>query len=188
MGKLHVIAYSMGGLDMRHALLHEPIVSDRVATLMTIGTPHKGSLVADAIVAHSGALFTHCPALVLEQLKMNSAGLHDLTTFSVASFNAITPDVPGVRYIAVAGNAAAAGHELLLFQFAAVLGHETGQINDGVVTRDSALRDGYERMDDWPTDHAGEIGWTFPPIPLEIPPPGLATPHFDRYDDILRLL
>jgi triacylglycerol lipase len=182
--KLHIIAHSMGGLDARHALAHVPHVKDRVATLVTIGTPHKGSPVADAISARSGMLFTLCPTLVAEQLRMNTAGLHDLTTSAVAHFNAVTPDVPGVRYMAVAGDAARSGRGLLLFQLAAVLGDLTNEVNDGVVTRASALRDGYEPLADWPTDHAGEIGWTFPLVPA-FDVPLFSPPHFARYVDIV---
>ncbi len=182
--KVHIIAHSMGGLDARHALAHVPHVKDRVATLVTIGTPHKGSPVADAIVARTGLLFMQCPVLIIEQLRLNPAGLRDLTTSAVAHFNTVTPDVPGVRYRAVAGNAANSGGELLLFQLAAALGHVTNEINDGVVTKTSALRAGYEPLSDWPTDHAGEVGWTFPPV-LAFDVPLLSPPHFARYDEIV---
>jgi triacylglycerol lipase len=185
--RLHIIAHSMGGLDARHALAHVPHVKDRVATLVTIGTPHKGSPVADAVAARSGPLFARCPALVLEQLRRNTAALHDLTTSAVAHFNSVTPDVPGVRYMAVAGDAAKSGHELLLFQLAAALGHITNEINDGMVTRTSAHRDGYEPLADWPTDHAGEIGWTLPFVPA-FDVPLFSPPHFARYDDIVARL
>lgn len=186
--KVHIIAHSMGGLDARHALAHVPGVRDRVATLVTIGTPHQGSPVADAIVARSGVLFMQCPMLITEQLRMNTAGLHDLTTSAAEHFNATTPDIQGIKYIAVAGDAAKSKHELLLFQLAAALGHKTNEINDGVVTRISALRDGYQPLDDWPTDHAGEVGWTFPPIPAVDLPLIQPPPHFARYDDIVSRL
>ena len=53
---LHVIAHSMGGLDARYAIRNVPQVADRVKTLVTIGTPHRGSPVADAVVARTGPL------------------------------------------------------------------------------------------------------------------------------------
>jgi triacylglycerol lipase len=182
--KLHIIAHSMGGLDARHALAHVPHVKDRVATLVTIGTPHKGSPVADAVVARSGPLLALCPPLVLEQLGRNAAALHDLTTAAVTQFNAVTPDVPGVKYMAVAGNAASGSGELLLFRLAAALGQITNEVNDGLVTRTSAHRSGYELLDDWPTDHGGEIGWTLPFAPA-FDVPFFAPPHLERYDDIV---
>jgi triacylglycerol lipase len=189
-GEVHVIAHSMGGLDMRHALAHIPELAERVATLVTIGTPHRGSPVADAIADPTEPLFAHIPTFLVRMLERNAGGLHDLTTPVGIHFDETTPDVDGVRYLEVAGDASQGGHELYLFQLAAVIGRLQGAVNDGVVTRTSALRDGHEHLDDWPVDHAGEIGWSFDsPVPIEIerplvPPP----PHFARYDAIVALL
>ncbi len=170
-------------------MLNVPGVRERVATLVTIGTPHNGSPVADAIAQQAGPLFDHCPPFLRAQLQFNAGGLHDLTTDAAKEFNSDTR-AEGVRCIAVAGNAALAGHELLLFQFAAIVAHETGEENDGVVTRSSAVRPGYEHLPaaDWPTDHAGEIGWTLP-LPWKVPfLPGAPAPHLARYDDIVSRL
>jgi triacylglycerol lipase len=183
--RVHVIAHSMGGLDARFALARVPGVRERVATLVTIGTPHAGSTVADAIAAQAGPIFDAVPPFVTRAL---TPGLQDLTTAGVARFNLDTPNVPGPRYIAVAGNAALGGRELLLFQLAAVIGQETNKINDGVVTKPSALRDGYEPLSDWPADHGGEIGWTDPPVSADLPILLLTPPHFARYDDLVARL
>ncbi len=48
-GKVNVIAHSMGGLDAR-VLVSELGWGDRVASLTTISTPHRGSAFADAIL------------------------------------------------------------------------------------------------------------------------------------------
>jgi triacylglycerol lipase len=187
---IHIIAHSMGGLDARHAIAHVPEFAGRIATLVTIGTPHRGSPVADAVVSSTGPLFAHVPAFLLRQLERNAGALHDLTTEVGVQFDESTPDDDGVRYVEVAGDAAKGGHELFLFQLAAVIGRLTGEVNDGVVARSSALREGHEHLDDWPVDHAGEIGWSFDsPLPVEfesplIPPP----PHFARYDAIVAKL
>ena len=183
--RLHIIAHSMGGLDARFALAQVPGVRERVATLITIGTPHTGSTVADALAAQAGPIFDAIPPFLKNGL---TAGLQDLTTAGVARFNQETDNVSGPRYIAVAGNAALGGNESLLFQLAAVIGHETSEINDGVVTRASALRDGYEHLDDWPVDHAGEIGWTVPPVSADLPILFTTPPHFARYDDLVARL
>jgi triacylglycerol lipase len=53
---LHIIAHSMGGLDARFLITHLRDVGKRVATLVTIGTPHRGSPVANA----SMILWTRC--------------------------------------------------------------------------------------------------------------------------------
>lgn len=47
--KVNVIAHSMGGLDMRHALSHLNI-SPKVASLTTLASPHHGTYLADLIL------------------------------------------------------------------------------------------------------------------------------------------
>lgn len=187
---LHILAHSMGGLDARYAIANVPGLAGRIATLVTIGTPHRGSPVADAVVARTGPLFPHIPVFLLQQLERSAGGLNDLTTEVGIRFDESTPDDGGVRYIEVAGDASLGGHELFLFQLAAIIGQLTGEANDGVVARSSALREGHEHLDDWPADHAGEIGWSFAsPIPEEIEVPFLPPPpHFARYDAIVAML
>lgn len=181
--RVHIIAHSMGGLDARYALGHVPGFAGRVATLVTIGTPHRGSPVADAIYSRTGPLFAHIPAFLLWQLERNVGALHDLTTEVGVQFDESTPDSEGVRYVEVAGDASRGGHEVFLFQLAAVIGRLTGEVNDGVVARSSALREGHEHLDDWPVDHAGEVGWSWQsPVPIEIE---LPVPHLARYDAIV---
>lgn len=189
--RVHILAHSMGGLDARHALSNVAGVAQRVATLVTIGTPHRGSPVADAIASRTDPLFGQIPTLIVHQLEANAGALHSLTTNSCIQFDQATNDVAGVRYIEVAGDAARSGHEAFLFQLAAVVGRlKGGEINDGVVTKSSALRAGHMHLDDWPVDHAGEVGWSLDslvPIEIEVPllPP---PPHFARYDAIVAAL
>jgi len=185
--RVHLIAHSMGGLDTRFALGHVPGVAERVATVVTIGTPHRGSPVADAIAHRAGPIFPHVPMFLAHQLERNAGALHDLTTEACIPFDESTPDLAGIRYIDVAGDASRGTHELLLFQLAAVVGKITGEVNDGVVTRSSALRKGHEHLADWPVDHAGEIGWSLDSVlPAELNLPFVHQPHhFARYDAIV---
>lgn len=188
-GPVHIIAHSMGGLDARHAITHVPGVAERVATLVTIGTPHRGSPVADAIENRTDPLFGEIPQALRNELQQNTGALHDLTTAGVETFNEATPEDPRVRYIAVAGDASKGGPELFLLTLAAEIGRITGEINDGVVTRSSALRNGYVPLADWPVDHLGEVGWHVPLVPRELEIPGLPPPpHFARYDAIVNML
>jgi triacylglycerol lipase len=190
---LHVIAHSMGGLDARHALSNierddvSKRVAERVKTLVTIGTPHRGSPVADAIADRTDPLFAEIPAFLVEAFRNNAGGLDDLTTKACIQFDETTPDADGVTYIEVAGDASQGGQELFLFHLAAAIGRLSDEVNDGVVTRSSALRNGHKHLDDWPVDHAGEIGWSVAtPLPILFDLPFL--PHFARYDAIVAML
>src|SRR5258708_1865153 len=74
---------------------------------------------------------------------------------------------------------------------AARVGSLIRKVNDGVVTRDSALRPNHQHLPDWPVDHAGEVGWSLlTPLPilnhpLPFVPPA---PHLARYDAIVAQL
>jgi triacylglycerol lipase len=177
---LHVIAHSMGGLDARYAITRVFKVARPVSTLITIGTPHLGSPVPDALLRGGGPLFNHIPDLLKSVLNNEAPALGQLTTDYVKKFDAETADVEGVRYIQVAGNGEGAS---LLFELAAEIGRLTNEVNDGVVTRTSALRPRTARaadaahqekhenlVKDWSVDHAGEVGWSSSsPLPIVLP-------------------
>ena len=63
-----------------------------------------------------------------------------------------------------------------------MLGHVTGQPNDGVVTMASATRKGRRLFAVWPFDHGGEIGWT-----LDVLVPAFLRPrkHLPLYDAVV---
>jgi len=187
---LHVIAHSMGGLDARYALCNVANVAERVKTLVTIGTPHRGSAVADAVANHTDPLFDYVPKPLVALLQANAGGLRGLTTAVAGQFDDATPDSAGVRYIEVAGDASRESNELWLFKLASASGRIRGEVNDGVVTRSSALRPGHEQLDDWPVDHAGEIGWSLDLKSLFRFTQPLFAPadHLARYDAIVGML
>lgn len=43
---LHIVAYSLAGLDLRYALSRSPELQAITKSLITVGTPHKGSFLA----------------------------------------------------------------------------------------------------------------------------------------------
>jgi triacylglycerol lipase len=188
--RLHVIAHSMGGLDARFALHNVTYVAERVKTLVTIGTPHRGSPVADAVLNHADPLFVYVPKFLVDLFEANTGGLRDLTTAIGGQFDDATPDSDGVRYIEVTGDASRENRTLLLFKIASEIGRIRGEVNDGVVTRSSALRPGREHLDDWPVDHFGETGWGLDPASLfSFARPLFAPPeHLARYDAIVSML
>jgi triacylglycerol lipase len=162
--RVNIIAHSMGGLDARWAIANRLDETKDVLSLVTIGTPHRGSEVADAIANRRPPLFSALPRFVIDQLKELGPALEDLTTERGAIFDDTTPDRLGpdphaITYLEIAGDASKATKSLL-FDVAAMLGDITGQPNDGVVTRASATRKGRGLFAVWPFDHGGEIGWT----------------------------
>lgn len=116
--KLNLVAHSQGGFDAR--LLISPAGlgwGDRVATLVTISTPHRGTKAANVFDSATGVL----PADVADGLLDGLAGLlqrsvydvqndphlraqlHDLTEGAAEAFNAKYVDDPRVRYLSWAG-------------------------------------------------------------------------------------
>jgi triacylglycerol lipase len=111
-GKVNLIAHSMGGLDARE-LLSVLGYGDRVASLTTISTPHRGSLVADVGLRFlpgdaDGALnaLASCYGSTFSSAADDSHLRDALTALAESSadaFNAAHPDVAGVYYQSWAG-------------------------------------------------------------------------------------
>jgi triacylglycerol lipase len=96
--KVNIIAHSMGGLDARYAIskLH---VARRVASLTTIGTPHRGTPVADAGTYMLGEKLGI--RRILSSVGLGLDAFYNLTTDHMAVFNREVPDARGVRYYSV---------------------------------------------------------------------------------------
>src|SRR5205823_3046319 len=95
---VHVIAHSMGGLDARY-MISRLGMDGQVLTLTTIGTPHRGTAFADWGIRRLEWLAKP----LLKRIRVPDQAFYDLTTTGCQAFNADVPDVPGVRYFAVAG-------------------------------------------------------------------------------------
>lgn len=168
--RVHVIAHSMGGLDARHALTHLGLAG-QVLSLTTLGTPHRGTPVADrgTDLADRAGILARLPSV-----GMDVAAYRDLRTDACAAFNAATPDVPGVRYASFAGAKPRADtivalrwtHDLIAAAAAdahaveaddAIAGAPPGA-NDGLVPVPSARwGTSFETV---PADHFDLVGWT----------------------------
>jgi triacylglycerol lipase len=176
--RVHILAHSMGGLDARWALKNVEGFASRVKTLVAIGTPHRGSPVADAI--------QDAPALQgLLPFHIDQKALKDLTTNNVEAPDAEDPEL---KYLYVVGDVSQP-HAHCSDAFRAIqkiVGLRTA--NDGVVTVASATRGGTVTADlTWGVDHAGEVGWNLDrPIPASFP--FADTSHFARYNEIIALL
>jgi triacylglycerol lipase len=154
--KVNIIAHSMGGLDARYAISRFGLAG-RVASLTTIGTPHRGTPLADAsLVLRDLPLLQRA---LRSQLGLDLDALHDLTTAQMAEFNEAVPDMHGVRYSSYIGcvrGGVRDVHTLLAPGFA-FLKRRTGD-NDGIVPATSQ-RWG-DVVGEVRADHWAQIGWS----------------------------
>jgi triacylglycerol lipase len=79
--KVHIIGHSMGGLDARHMIV-DFNMAEKVASLTTIGTPHKGTSFADWGIQNGGS-----PLVESLRNVLDLRGFEDLTTRACADFN-----------------------------------------------------------------------------------------------------
>ncbi len=155
--RVHLIAHSMGGLDSRY-LISRLGLAERVLSLTTLGTPHRGTAFADWGVRRVEPLVRP----VLDALGLPYQAFRDLTTAGCAAFNEQTPDAPNVRYFSVAGQFDLdwmLPHWQLPYRIIAGLEGP----NDGLVSVASA-RWG-EAFEVWNGDHASLVNRT-----LAVPP------------------
>ncbi len=156
--KVHIIAHSMGGLDARWCISpgNAENIGPRVASLSTISTPHRGSPVADLLVAQPLAAGRYA---ALEPYLEAALGIVDLTSEGLRRFNARCPDHPQVRYFSYAGRGRPGSRRTcrLLRPCYWLIARREGPDNDGLVSVASA-RWGEFPEEPWPADHADEIG------------------------------
>lgn len=93
-----MLAHSLGGLDARY-MLSKLDMADRVAGLVTITTPHRGTPYADWCVRNIGRRLGGLK--LMELLGIDVGGVLDLTTEHCQRFNDEIADVPGVRYFSI---------------------------------------------------------------------------------------
>jgi triacylglycerol lipase len=143
--RVHVIAHSMGGLDARY-MISRLGMEDRVRSLTTVGTPHRGAAFADWCVRR----LSRSMKPLFQFWGIPTEAFEDLTTESCASLNAMLPDAPGVRYFSVAGRCERKHLPPLWWAAAELIEGEQGP-NDGVVAVASAQYG--EAFEVWDGDH-----------------------------------
>ena len=153
---MNVIAHSMGGLDARYAISRLGL-GDRVASLTTIGTPHRGTPLADRGTLALGEW--QSLRGVLDTLGANVDGLYDLRTDRMERFNLAVEDQPGVWYSSVVGTVAKEHSPIntLLVPGHAYLRRTAGD-NDGIVPAESQKWG--EVLGEVHADHWEQIGWS----------------------------
>jgi triacylglycerol lipase len=142
---VHLFAHSMGGLDSRY-LISRLGMADRVLTLTSIGTPHRGSAFADWAVKRLECVVKP----VFDFINLPDQAFYDLTTERCRAFNDEVPDAPNVRYFSIAGR-----HDLNAWSPEWLIPHrivvEKEGPNDGLVSVASATHG--ESVDVWEGDH-----------------------------------
>lgn len=151
--RIDLIAHSLGGLDARYALTHLGLAR-RVRSLVTVGTPHHGTPLAD--LALRGPL--DWARRIIGALGMPLEALEWLGTEALAAFNAQVVDVPGVRYTCVVGGM---HREDSIVPLALVPAHaylrRVAGPNDGLVPIASQYWG--ETLAEIEADHFAQIGW-----------------------------
>jgi len=151
--RVNLVAHSMGGLDARYALAKLGL-RRKVASLVTIGTPHRGTPLADlgAGLAARGVLGA------LRRIGVDLDALHDLTTPRMVAFNRVVGDAPGVHCASVVG-APLRRRDVspVLVPTFLWLGEIAGA-NDGMVP--AASQRWGEVISEIGADHFAQIGWS----------------------------
>lgn len=129
--RLILVGHSMGGLDARYAASRlDP--RGRISHVITLGTPHRGSALADWALADRG--WRQRLVRLLDR-----GALADLTLEGAERLNELMPDRPDVTYASVAGACPVTELEGSLRRLGERLMLDEGA-NDGLVSLRSALR------------------------------------------------
>jgi triacylglycerol lipase len=168
----------MGGLDARHMISHLGMAG-RVAALVTICTPHRGSSYADWVLRHVGQRLRGLR--LMEFFNLDIQALADLTTDNCRRFNAATPDVPGIAYLSVAASNPIRRMPPWALHSWQIIHRNEGD-NDGLVSVRSATW--ADHLAVWPADHWQYINRRFLP-PWVDPTDGDMTPYYMKVLDTL---
>lgn len=161
-GRFHLLGHSMGGLDSRLAI-HKYGLGDRAASLTTLATPHRGSVVADYVVRNLG---DGKVAEILEKLfGGNAKAVHQLTTNHMNNvFNREVKNDSKVKYFSVGFYIPRpiVTYSVIPWLWVAHLIQEKlgFRESDGMVSVESA--NWGESLGEYPGDHYSETG----PVPL----------------------
>lgn len=148
--RLILIAHSMGGLDCRY-LIQRFDPEKCVKILVTVGTPHRGTPLADWLL--QGKSWAAKVGKVITR-----PGIDDLTTDACNRFNEAVPDRADVRYLSYAGSRPIAEMPLPLQPFGRMLREKNGD-NDGEVPVSSARWGEFREV--VRADHLELAGWSF---------------------------
>lgn len=157
-GRIHIVAHSMGGLDARCMISQDmSSLQNRIASLSTIATPHRGSPLADLIKTAIGDIGLKEAIDLLLGDKRDA--LDDLTTQSLKDFNKSNKDVPTVKYFSYAGGSPTSVFLSRTHDYIEENGTTPEEkANDGAVSVASAKWPVNLTEDAWGADHFAEVG------------------------------
>jgi triacylglycerol lipase len=193
----HIIAHSMGGLDSRYLLSpkNERNLAPLITSLTTIGTPHRGSPLADFFFqffdgANQAAVLKNKIRKTLEFFEISTARLHDLTTPVLHMFDRDYYDHSDVRYFWTAGigrsgslktaNPLAPAYEFIHLQGKA----KNERCNDGAVTLASAMH-GEAIGKPWLGDHFDLVGHDLNSVLFSPDDRPTGFNYLEKYDEIM---
>jgi triacylglycerol lipase len=96
--KIVIVAHSLGGLDARY-MISKLGMDQRVAALLTVCTPHRGTAYADWCLLNLGKRLGGLRLMKL--LNLDVQAVSDATRESCRRFNDEVADAPGVKYFSV---------------------------------------------------------------------------------------
>ena len=192
--QVHIIGHSMGGLDARHMIVDKGMAG-RVASLITIGTPHLGTVLADHVIGHGGELL-----MDLLRRVINLEGFADLTLNACESFNRRAEDSEARNNVVYQTYASFEDRHLVFAPLIPswILIHDHEGRNDGLVPfksqqwrRELVASDGVRKQVAQkefpvPADHLNQIGWWDPQETLN--PKLLFTPILKQAADYERTI
>lgn len=157
-GSVNIIAHSMGGLDARY-LASSLDFASRISSLTTIGTPHRGTSLADIVLGLISDSASEAIQGLLRKLNISGDGLKQLTCdYHQKIFMNDVPNSPDVAYYSATSSIAPPVYRTALPFFwptHRVLQRLEGE-NDGFVSVESA-RWG-EHICTYSGDHYAQVG------------------------------
>lgn len=142
--RVNVIAHSMGGLDARYAITKLGL-AERVASLTTVGTPHRGTPIANGTKHLAGWL-----------RRLGADGIWDVSTHRMLEFNRDVPDVPEVEYFSYVSSVDPRSQQTPLFLKPTLFLLRAP--SDGLVPLESQRWGNV--AGELAVDHWGQIGWS----------------------------
>ncbi len=168
--KVNIIAHSQGGLDSRY-VISALMKAEKIASLITVATPHYGTPLADFILADPtgagkaafDAILVVMGAALDSESKANAmASLHSLSVaYITGEFNKKYQDDPGVKYFSYAGKTCRVWEncgdtvDVEISLTYELLRSQVGD-NDGIVPTASAMWGNFLGV--LPADHFDEVG------------------------------